>query len=168
MSWQWCVLPQIPQGCVLAPRGVCSVWMGQNRTGHTSELSFGQWLTCRSVCRGACPLLCLHPDFHTLPTFRSVRQPGQAKDFVFAPPHSPLPTHGLDIPVSLTLDLILHSASSDILQKPLLNTWLPHPVWAYIPWRHTCLRLMGCELPGACKLWKATYIAVLCILGSVL
>lgn len=82
VSWQWCVLPQAPQGCVLAPRGVCSLRMGQNRTGHTSELPFGQWLTCRSVCRGACPLLCLHPDFHTLPTFRSVRQPGQAKDFV--------------------------------------------------------------------------------------
>lgn len=62
----------------------------------------------------------------------------QAKDFVCVcssslPSAHPWPRHSC-FPYPWPL---LHSASSDILQKPLFNTWLPHSVWPYIPWRCT-------------------------------
>lgn len=132
------------------------MWAGAR---HAAGL-FHRRLPFRLVCSGGCSLLRVHPDFDTLPRLRSARQPGPGKRFslslLLLAPLCP------DIHVSLTLDPLLHSASSDILQKPLFNAWLPHSVWPYIPWRHSHVSdgWDVSELPGACSLWTTTWITV--------
>lgn len=165
MRWLWCPCPRSHRAvCWLLEGSAVCRW---NRTGQiTAAPCSGSPV---GLFAGLVALCCAYiQTFTHFPHLGwSDSQDRQKILFVFALCHSPLPTHGLDIPVSLTLDPILHSESLDILQKSLFNTWLPHLAWPYIPWRCACFRLMGCELPGACRLWKTVCTAVLCILGSV-
>lgn len=168
-EWAGCGVP-----CPRSHRAVCWLLEGSavcrwDRTGqdthHSCLLGSGSHVAVFAEGVALC-CACIQAFTH-FPHLGWFRQPGQAKDFVCVCSFSsPLPTHGLDIHVSLTLDLKLHSASSDFLQKSLFNTWLPHLVWPYTPWRHTCFTLMGCELPGAWRLWEIVNTAVLCVLGS--
>lgn len=121
-GWTGCnsALLQLPWGrvpLVLAPWRICSVWTG---TRHTAPFASASCLGRLAVVVALCSM-CIQ----TLPHFPGLgawdRQE-QAKDLVCLCSSSlPSATRGPGAQVSLTLDLLLPSVASNILQKPHLT-----------------------------------------------